>query len=151
MKSGKEKICFHYLYPYFYFHRRANLKAFLFTLFKAEGIKVEAINYIFCSDDYLFSINKEYLNHYTYTDIVTFPLSEKNQPVISDIFISIDRVKENAGHFSSTFKRELHRVIFHGALHLCGYNDKTKTQKRKMTERENHYLKLYFVSRETKP
>jgi probable rRNA maturation factor len=144
------RIEFHYLSKAFTLRDRNHLKGFLLKLFKKEGFKVCTINYIFCTDEYLLEINKTYLNHDTYTDIVTFPLSGKGEPISSDIYISVERVKENAKTFQSSFTRELHRVIFHGALHLCGYKDKNKEQSQQMRAIEEHYLKRYFVPRGTK-
>lgn len=103
-----------------------------------EKKSIEALQYIFCSDDYLLNINKEYLNHDNYTDIITFPYA--TQPIRSDIFISIDRVKENADTFKTSFENELNRVMAHGLLHLCGYKDKTKDEKTTMRSKENLYL-----------
>lgn len=97
------------------------------------------ISVIFCSDDYLLEINKSHLNHDYYTDIITFNYVENN--VISgDLFISIDRIKENADKFVVSFKEELYRVILHGILHLVGYDDKSDDQKKVMREKENYYL-----------
>ena len=94
---------------------------------------------IFCSDDYLLDVNKQFLNHNYYTDIITFDYVEDN--VISgDLFISVDRVKENAKEYSVDVIRELYRVVFHGVLHLVGYNDKTDEEQRIMTKKENYYL-----------
>ena len=102
------------------------------------------LNYIFCSDKELLRINQEFLGHDFYTDIVTFELSETPGKIQGEIYISIDRVKENAKKLGVSFKSELHRVIFHGALHLCGYGDKTKSEKEEMRETEDYYLELYF-------
>ena len=101
---------------------------------------IQALNFIFCSDKYLHQINMEYLNHDTYTDVITFPYMEEGKPIEGDIFISIDRIKENAANFKSTFENELHRVMIHGTLHLFGYGDKSPQEKMKMTEKENEYL-----------
>lgn len=119
------------------------IKDFILQLFKKEGKKVEAIHYIFCTDEYLLNLNQEYLSHDTYTDIITFFYSENNQPVSSDIYISIERVKENAQKFKTSFKDELLRVIFHGALHLCGYKDKKPTEEKLMREKEDFYINLF--------
>ncbi len=98
------------------------------------------LSVIFCSDAYLLDINKQYLNHDYYTDIITFDYVEES--VISgDLFISIDRISENAGEFSTSIIKELYRVVFHGVLHLVGYNDKTDTEQTLMTEKENYYLR----------
>jgi probable rRNA maturation factor len=112
------------------------------SIIKIEGATPKEINYIFCSDEYLRTINLEYLNHNTYTDIITFNYTEGNDDLTADIFISIERIKENALKFNSDFETELHRVIIHGVLHLVGYNDKTKTQKAIMREKEDAYLSL---------
>lgn len=105
-----------------------------------EGFKLKELNYIFCSDAYLLQINQQYLNHDTYTDIITFDNSEEEGKIISDIFISIDRISENAKKFNVSETDELHRVIIHGTLHLLGYKDKTAGDKQTMTEKENFYL-----------
>ena len=99
------------------------------------------ITYVFCSDEYLYQMNLDYLNHDTYTDIITFDYTE-NSLVSGDIFISIDRVKENAIKFNTTFLNELSRVIIHGVLHLVGYKDKTTEQKQVMRSKEDFYLTL---------
>lgn len=112
------------------------------TISEEGFLKVSELNFIFCSDNYLLDINQKYLNHDTYTDIVTFDSSENNDEIAGDIFISIDRVNENAEKFKVDLKDELHRVIIHGVLHLCGYKDKTKEEKNKMTQKENQYLGL---------
>ena len=106
----------------------------------AEGFKLKELNYIFCSDNYLLQINQQYLNHDTYTDIITFDNSENEASIVGDIFISIDRIRENAAKFNHSETDELHRVIVHGALHLLGYKDKTPAAKQKMTEKEDFYL-----------
>jgi rRNA maturation RNase YbeY len=105
-----------------------------------EGYRLKELNYIFCSDAYLLQINQQYLNHDTYTDIITFDNSEVENVIVGDIFISIERIRENASKFSITEKDELHRVIIHGALHLLGYKDKTAGTKQKMTQKEDFYL-----------
>jgi probable rRNA maturation factor len=147
--SPTSPISFHFIAKDFTLKERKHLKAFILDLFKKEGKAVETINYIFCTDDYLLELNKSYLKHFTLTDIITFELSEKTEAAISDIFISIDRVKENAKTFQIPFTKELLRVIFHGALHLCGYKDKTKADKQAMRNKEDFYLNLYAVSRGT--
>ncbi|MBL7738161.1 MAG: rRNA maturation RNase YbeY [Chitinophagaceae bacterium] len=135
---------------YFFFEKkipglknRNKLKAFIERLLKAEGKRLSGINYIFCSDKYLLEINRKYLKHDNYTDIITFDLSEDNF-IIAEIYISIDRVKANAYEMGTGVQKELHRVIFHGALHLCEYNDKSNRQKLKMRSKEEEYLGKYF-------
>lgn len=113
----------------------------------AEGFKLNELTYIFCSDNYLLNINRQYLDHDTYTDIITFDNSEGNNIVTSDIFISIERIRENAVNFNVPEITELHRVIIHGVLHLLGYKDKTPADKQKMTEKEDYYLsRRTFIS-----
>jgi len=142
-------IFFHFNTDGFSLKERTKLKRFISLLFKKEKTKLESLNYIFCTDAYLLELNKEYLKHFTLTDIITFELNAPNEPVVSDIFISIDRVKENAQTFGISFKQELHRVIFHGALHLCGYKDKKKADQELMRKMEDYYLNKYFVPRGT--
>jgi len=120
------------------------LKHFIESIFKTEMRGLDYINFIFCSDRVILEINKKYLNHDFYTDVITFDLSPNNKAISAEVYISIDRVKENALHLQTTFKEELHRIIFHGALHLCGFGDKSKAQKQIMRNRENHYLSKYF-------
>jgi len=113
----------------------------------AEGYKLKELTYIFCSDAYLLQINQQYLDHDTYTDIVTFDNSEVEGLIVGDIFISIDRIRENAAKFGITEATELHRVIIHGVLHLLGYKDKSPADKNKMTQKEDFYLnKRSFIS-----
>jgi len=119
------------------------LRAFILQLFKEEGIQIDNINYIFCTDKALHKINKDYLNHDFYTDIITFNLSASGSIINGEIYISTERVKENAMTFKNSFQKELHRVIFHGALHLCGYKDKSAGEKVKMRKKERYYLSIY--------
>ncbi|MES2376934.1 MAG: rRNA maturation RNase YbeY [Bacteroidota bacterium] len=113
----------------------------------AEGYKLQELTYIFCSDAYLLQINQQYLDHDTYTDIITFDNSEFEGEIVGDIFISIPRIKENALKFKVSEADELHRVIIHGALHLLGYKDKTPVDNKNMTQKEDHYLaKRQFIS-----
>ncbi|MBD1434532.1 rRNA maturation RNase YbeY [Sphingobacterium sp. DN00404] len=107
----------------------------------AEGFeRIGELNFILCSDAYLLEINKQYLDHDTYTDIVTFDSSEEDHVIAGDIFISVERTAENALKFGVSERDELHRVIIHGVLHLCGYLDKKKEAKELMTAKENEYL-----------
>ena len=123
---------------------RSRLKDFLPLIFKKEKKQLAEIQYIFCSDEYLLGINKQYLDHDYYTDIITFDLSEPGKPINAEIYISVDRVRDNARSFGTSLKRELHRVIFHGALHLCGYGDKKQQEEQIMRKMEDQYLALYF-------
>jgi rRNA maturation RNase YbeY len=115
----------------------------------AEVIKSEIknegeINYIFCDDDYLLEINKHYLDHDTLTDIISFDYSVGNE-LHGDIFISIERVKDNAADFNVSFEDELKRVMVHGVLHYCGYKDKSETDERLMREKEEEKMKMFHV------
>lgn len=123
------------------------LRKWITETIEGKKRKVGDINFIFCSDSYLLSINKQYLKHDTYTDIITFDYSKEATtiPISGDIFISIDRIKENAKKFSKTTEEELRRVIIHGILHLLGYADKTKVAKEEMTKQENKYLKKWVL------
>lgn len=143
------KIQFNYINQSFYLPQRTKLKGFILELFKDEGVKVEFVNYIFCSDQYLLQINQDFLNHDTFTDIITFQYNNLRAAVQSDIYISVDRVKENALTYNTRVVEELYRVVFHGALHLCGYKDKAKKDIAVMRNKERHYLARY-VSRGTK-
>jgi probable rRNA maturation factor len=119
------------------------LKQFIVQLFEAEGKAAKTMNYIFCSDEYLLSINQKHLRHNYYTDIITFDLSDTPASIIGEIYISMDRVKDNAIIHKTAIGRELLRVIFHGALHLCGYNDKKKSEITIMRQKEVEYLLLF--------
>jgi rRNA maturation RNase YbeY len=123
---------------------RRRLKEFISSLFVRYGKKLESLTYVFCTDKYLLEINRKFLKHNFYTDIVTFNLSKSPKIVEGEIYISVDRVKDNAGNLDLSAKEELHRVMFHGALHLCGLNDKSKTEKAKMTLEEDKNLRKYF-------
>lgn len=113
-------------------------------IIEAEKKGLDVITYIFCSDDYLLSINETYLKHDDYTDIITFPYNA--DPIEGDVFISVERAKENAAKFNVSETEEIHRLLVHGLLHLLGYDDKSPDSKTKMTELEDHYLaKRTFV------
>jgi len=120
---------------------KTKLKQWIKTITEKEKHILGNINYIFCSDEELLEINIRHLNHNTYTDIITFDYTEEKK-ISSDIFISIDRVTENAKKFDVSFENELHRVMIHGILHLCGYKDKTKADAELMRKKENGALKV---------
>jgi probable rRNA maturation factor len=140
--SSKSKICFFFQEVKPSLTNRTELKRYIRSVFKKEGKELGSINYIFCTDKALLEINRQFLSHDFYTDIITFELSETNV-VQAEIYISVDRVKENAFQLGASFKSELHRVIFHGVLHLCGYKDKSKQKKNEMRGKEEFYLKKY--------
>jgi probable rRNA maturation factor len=125
---------------------RRKLSAFLDDLVYKHlaDIKKISLTYIFCSDEHLLQINKEFLKHNTYTDIVTFDLSEGENDLTGEMYISIDRIAENAEKFGVSYQHELHRVIFHGTLHLCGFGDKKEADKHEMRKQEDKCLKQYF-------
>jgi rRNA maturation RNase YbeY len=120
---------------------KLKLKQWIKLITEKEKHSVGTINYVFCNDDELLEINLKHLNHNTLTDIITFDYTEGNV-INSDIFISIDRVKENAIKFKVTFEEELHRVLIHGILHLCGYKDKSKLDAELMRKKENWALNI---------
>ena len=117
-------------------------RLWLLQVVQESNRSVKHLSYIFTSDEYLAEINQDFLSHNTYTDIITFQYSEDPDEIESDIFISLDRVKENARNLGLPFYEELHRVMVHGILHLLGHKDKTATRKRGMRNLENHYLAL---------
>ncbi len=133
---------FHFLIPSFKLKNSRRLSEFIQLLAYTEEHQVGDINYIFCSDKYLLTLNKKYLKHNTLTDILTFDYSEYDE-VSGDIYISIDRVKENASVFKQPFQIEIARVLFHGALHLCGYKDKKPSHQKLMRSKEDFYLNLW--------
>jgi rRNA maturation RNase YbeY len=126
------------------FSDKKKLKLFILSLFETENIFLSELNYIFCSDDYLLQINKDHLNHNYYTDIVTFSLEEKGKPIIGEIYISLDRIKDNTIFQKTNLLNETLRVIFHGCLHLCGYLDKKPKDIKLMREKEDYYINQYL-------
>lgn len=118
-------------------------KSWLKSLVNAEGFNLIELNYIFMTDEALLAINKEYLKHDNYTDIITFDNSELEEVIEGDIFISVERLKENAKEFKVEFENELIRVMAHGLLHLCGYKDKSEADKKIMRSKENFYIEAY--------
>ena len=116
------------------------LKTFLSSVFAEEDHDFKSVSYIFCTDEFLLKLNQQYLKHDTLTDILTFTLSGTSLPIVSEIYISIERVKENAQSLGEDYENELHRVMIHGILHLCGYNDRSPKEKSKMRSKEDYYL-----------
>ncbi len=143
MPTEINKIKFFYHSVDFPFSDRSKIKRFLFFLLKSQKKKLAQLNYIFCSDDYLQELNKKFLGHNYKTDILTFPTLEKPVLIEGEIYISVERARINADRFKTSFRQELLRLIFHGVLHLCGYQDTNATQTQKMRDAEDHYLKLY--------
>ncbi len=135
-----KKVHFNYADRKLNIPNKTSLKDFVELLFKKENKELSIINYVFCSDVYLLEINKASLNHDYYTDIITFGLSEPNLPIEAEVYISIDRVRENAINFNVTEEHELNRVLVHGLLHLLGQNDKTKSDALEMRRKEELWL-----------
>ncbi len=132
-------ILFHKENVHYNISNKLLIKNWIKSSIHNESKKAGDINIIFCDDDFLLQINKDYLKHDYYTDIITFQYNEK-KIINGDLFISLDRVNENSIKYNSNKKEELLRVIIHGILHLCGYNDKTKDEKIIMTAKEDYYL-----------
>jgi probable rRNA maturation factor len=137
-----KKLAIHFFYEETSFKAKSvgALRNWIHQSILAENQILQELNFIFCSDDYLLKMNQQYLNHDTFTDVITFDHSEQKEAIYGDIFISIDRIKENAKQFNNSFNQELYRVMIHGTLHLLGYKDKKTADKTKMTEKENEYL-----------
>lgn len=123
--------------------RQIALKNTINTIASDFGYAINRIDYVFCDDEFLLEINRKSLNHDYYTDIITFDYNE-DQSIESEIYISIDRVKDNAKNYNEAFHVELYRVILHGALHLVGFKDKTKKEKEKMRSMENKYIEILY-------
>ena len=137
-------VVFHALQPLVLKNRRF-LKLFIHQLFEKERKSLQTLDIIFCSDEYLLDINNKHLHHNYYTDIITFDLSDPaSTQTIGELYISVDRVKDNALSLQTKLSTELLRVIFHGALHLCGFKDKSPKDIKRMREKEDEYLEMYY-------
>ena len=123
---------------------KLNRKRWLTKIATNAGFKIKELNYVFCSDEYLYQMNRDYLKHDTYTDIITFDNSEKKNDIEGDIFVSIDRVRENAKTHTQEIETEMNRVLAHGLLHLMGYKDKTQDEAALMRLKEEESIKLYI-------
>lgn len=126
----------------FTLRQKIKLRNWIRSTIEHNQHKLEIINYIFTSDNYLLTINKEYLDHDTFTDVITFNQSNDPKLLEADIYISIERIKNNAKKFNLPISDELHRVMIHGVLHLLGFTDKEESEKAVMRKKENHYLAL---------
>lgn len=124
--------------------QKTALKSFITKQIGKEGIQIESLQYVFCTDNYLLEINKQFLAHDYYTDIISFDLSEEKGLLIGEIYISLDRVKDNAQTHGVTMREELLRVLFHGALHFCGYKDKKPKDASLMRSMEDKWIKSYL-------
>jgi rRNA maturation RNase YbeY len=125
---------------------KRRLSSFLQALIRRQKpvVKQVDLTYVFCGDSYLLEINREFLQHDDMTDIITFDMSEDPELMEGEIYISVERVKENSVKFGVSYEQELHRVIFHGALHLCGFKDKSPSEKKKMRQQEDLCLEQYY-------
>lgn len=141
---GMSTIQFFYQKSLHSLRNRENLKGFLQKTAHSYKKQISQLNIVFCSDAYLLNINRQHLSHDYYTDIITFDLSEKKNILEAEIYISVDRVRENAKALGNPFYLELHRVIFHGLLHLMGYKDKQTSDQKKMRKAEDALLTKYF-------
>ena len=139
-KKYASRVSFHYTKPV-YFPNRRGVKEVLATIGRRYSKASFDLTYVFCDDEYLLDINRRFLNHDYYTDIVTFDLSEVPTDVIGEIYISVDRVRDNAESLGQPFSEELARVIFHGALHLCGLKDKLPQEISLMRAEEDRFLR----------
>ena len=122
---------------------RLLLKAALASVFASEKVEFKSVNYIFCKDEYLLGLNHKYLDHDTLTDILTFTYSNPTLPIVSEIYISVERVEHNARSLNVSYESEVRRVMIHGILHLCGYEDGTPAQKVTMRAKEDLYLRRF--------
>jgi probable rRNA maturation factor len=136
-------VFFHYADRTLPLTSKIKLRYFIQDIFKKEKISIKRIDYVFCSDEYLLNINRTFLHHDFNTDIITFNLSNTITWVEGEIYISVDRVRENASILKIKKEEEFTRVIIHGALHLCGYKDKTKKETKIMGNMEDKYLSLF--------
>lgn len=133
-------IRFHYRYRAMRVKKAVRVRSWLSEVAKNEDKAIDCIDYIFVDDPTLLEINRQSLQHDYFTDILTFPY--QSRPIKGEIYISVDRVREHAREYGVSFDHELHRVMVHGLLHLCGYGDTSKTKKKRMTEMEDFYLDL---------
>jgi probable rRNA maturation factor len=142
MSNSSQKVYFHSLQRFWFLRNRKALKVFIESIFKKEKKALTKLDYVFCTDDYLLKINQQFLRHDYYTDIITFDLSEKSG-ISGEVYISIDRLKDNSGTYNTTYSNELHRLMFHGALHLMGFKDGTARETSIMKRKEDFYLSLF--------
>jgi len=153
MAPSSAKVQLHSLVNTSLLRNRKELKLFIEKIFRAEGKSLRTVQFIFCSDNYLLKINRQFLSRDYLTDVISFDLSP-DESAEGEVYISMDRIRNNAATFNRPVTEELHRVIFHGALHLCGFSDETKKQKARMSELEDQYVSKYFrriVPRSTVP
>ena len=138
-----KKVFFHYADRRLFFSDKKKLRNFIEEVFNKENKHLKSVDYIFCSDEYLLEINKTFLQHDYYTDIISFDLSIDTSITVGEIYISLDRVLDNSKQLEIAYKTEFLRVIIHGALHLCGYKDKSAKDSKLMRLMEDKYMYLY--------
>ena len=143
------KVFFNYADRRLFLRSKKLIRLFIEEIFSTERKHLERVDYVFCSDSYLLKINQNFLSHNYYTDTITFDLSETANSITGEIYISVDRVKDNAKLLTASFEEEFLRVVLHGALHLCGYKDKTKSDKKRMRAREDFYLRRFNMFHKT--
>jgi rRNA maturation RNase YbeY len=140
-----QPISFHTADKQLKLKNKTGLKQFIANIFDHEDKPLKKLDYVFCSDEYLLQMNNDFLQHDYYTDIITFPLSDKHQPIIGEVYVSLDRIKDNAAQHNASVLDETLRVLFHGALHLCGYGDKSAKEIKAMRAKEDFYINLFHV------
>ncbi|GAC1416544.1 MAG: rRNA maturation RNase YbeY [Flavisolibacter sp.] len=151
MRSSKAGIIdFHTLDVSLRLNERDLLKQFIALIFKKENTALHSIKFIFCKDPYLKALNKKFLNHNYYTDVLSFAITGPSEPLEAEIYLSLDRIRENALKFKTTVQKEIYRVMFHGVLHLCGFKDDNPKNQLQMRQKEEYYLNMYLVPRGTK-
>lgn len=134
-------VHFHSEHPDYRFNRQDDISEWIRMSCREENVQIDQLDFIFCTDQDLLEINIKHLNHNYLTDVITFPYSE-GETIAGDIFVSIDRVKDNASELNTDWFDELCRVMIHGVLHLCGYHDKTDQEQSEMRNKEDYYLSL---------
>ena len=134
-------VSFHYQIPSFKIKNKKRIADWILLIAFLEKKEIEKVDFIFCNDEFLWKLNKEFLSHKTYTDVITFDYSEANK-TIAEIYISVDRVTENAASLNFSFEKELHRVMIHGVLHCFGYSDKNDRDRKTMRRKEEECLRL---------
>jgi len=137
------QVLFHYADRKLSLNRKRKIQSFIAQVFKQEKEPFARLDYVFASDEFVLEINRSHLKHDFFTDIITFGLSGPNEPIKGEIYISVDRVEDNAKGFGVSFEDEMLRVLFHGVLHLCGYKDKKKKDILQMRKKEDHYIRLF--------
>ncbi len=139
-------INFYFQSKTFTLPHKLKLKKYLKYIVTSENKVLKELKIIFCEDEYLFKMNTHFLDHDYFTDVITFDLSNNNRKaVVGEMYISSERVEDNAKKFKNSFLNELHRIMFHGILHLCGYNDRTKEDKKLIRQKEDYYLNHFLV------